>query len=162
MRKPQIFLLVLATLALLIPVLLNQDERKTVEFRSEGERIASLQVEIADTPGERRKGLMNRKSLEKGRGMLFIFPKEQEQTFWMKNTYIPLDIIFIDANKTIVDIQQAEPQPNATESELKTYRSKKPSKYVIETNQGFTKQKGIEEGDKTNFHDSASRLAPVR
>jgi uncharacterized membrane protein (UPF0127 family) len=79
-------------------------------------------------------------------GMLFIFPQEEVRSFWMKNTYIPLDIIFVDASREIVTIQ-SNTQPLSTEP----VPSYKPAKYVIEVNAGFTSKHNIKEGDRVEF-----------
>ena len=68
-----------------------------------------VRVEVADDPAERAKGLMNRTTLGKNRGMLFVYPEERELSFWMKNTLIPLSIAFIDWERRIIDIQDMKP-----------------------------------------------------
>ncbi|MFB6191083.1 MAG: DUF192 domain-containing protein [Candidatus Nanohaloarchaea archaeon] len=126
----------------------EKGERATAEFFSDSEEMAELSLEVADSRKERRKGLMFRESLAEGHGMLFVYPDEKERVFWMKNTYIPLDIIFVDSNRTVVDIDRAEPEPDTPEEELTRYRSSGPAKYVIEANQGFARKNGIEVGDR--------------
>jgi uncharacterized membrane protein (UPF0127 family) len=111
----------------------------------------TVELEVADSSREREKGLMRRESLAEDRGMLFIFPSESERIFWMKDTLIPLDIIFIDADREVVDIDQAEPQPGVPHEELKLYRSDSPAKYVVEVNQGFAERNGVERGSKFYF-----------
>lgn len=117
-----------------------------------GEENFSIDLEIADTPEERLRGLMYRRSLEENHGMLFIFPEEKKRSFWMKNTYIPLDIIYLNENKTIVDIDLADPQPNTSEENLKLYPSEKPAKYVIEMNQGFSENNSVDVGDRVEWN----------
>jgi uncharacterized membrane protein (UPF0127 family) len=112
---------------------------------------AQIRVEVADSPEEREKGLMYVRNLPVDQGMLFVFSDEEYRGFWMKNTYIPLDIIFVNSKNRIVDIDEAVPQPNASEEELKTYRSDEPAKYVIETNSTFTERKDVEEGDRVEI-----------
>jgi uncharacterized membrane protein (UPF0127 family) len=92
---------------------------------------ASFKIEIAKTPAQLAQGLMNRKSLSQDSGMLFIFPNEQIQTFWMKDTLIPLDMIFMNAQKKIVGIVY-----NATPGTLDIRSVDKPSQYVLEINAG--------------------------
>lgn len=118
-----------------------------------GSNAPELQLEVADTPEERSKGLMKRRNLEKNTGMLFIFPGEKERGFWMKDTYIPLDIIFIASNGTIVRIHEADPELNTPEEELKVYSSEKPAKYVIEVEQNFSERYGIEVGDTVKLEN---------
>lgn len=112
------------------------------------ESDAVIQVEVADTPGQREKGLMYRKKLSINKGMLFVFLEEEYREFWMKNTLIPLDMIFVDEKGRIINIEEAYPEPNASTRNLKTYRSEEPAKYVIETNSTFTERRDIEEGDR--------------
>jgi len=107
-----------------------------------------LSVEIADSKSERKKGLMFRENLPIDEGMVFVFADEAERGFWMKNTLIPLDMIFVDSKGRIVNIEEAVPEPNTSDENLKTYRSDEPAKYVIETNSSFTERKNVEEGDR--------------
>ncbi len=107
-----------------------------------------INLELATTPLERQKGLMFRTNLEEDSGMLFIFPDEQIRYFWMKNTLIPLDMIFIDSDNKIIDIQTAEP---CMEDPCKNYISKFPAKYVLELNMGYTERNDIYIGDKINI-----------
>ncbi|MFB6203369.1 MAG: DUF192 domain-containing protein [Candidatus Nanohaloarchaea archaeon] len=119
-----------------------------VSFWKKGKNLANVTVEIADNRTERRRGLMHRRELQKGHGMLFVFPDEERRSFWMKNTYIPLDIIFVDGNGTVLNVETAEPQPNATEEELDTYYSEGPAKYVLEVRAGFAENESIRKGVK--------------
>ena len=91
-------------------------------------------VEVADNYDSRAQGLMNRQYLEKGKGMLFVFPTEKIQTFWMKNTLIPLDMIFLDKDWKVVDIIK-NAQPCKTEK-CELFVSKFPAKYVVEVGAG--------------------------
>ena len=113
-------------------------------FLSKAGKIkAKIDIEIAETNESRAQGLMYRDKMKENQGMLFIFAKEQMQSFWMKNTIIPLDIIFINAKKKIVNIQK-----NTTPYSLDSYPSIAPAKYVLEVNAGFTGKYKIEPGDK--------------
>lgn len=115
------------------------------------ESNTSLDIEVADTPSEREKGLMYREKLPIERGMLFVFPEEDYRGFWMKNTLIPLDMIFVNAEGEIINIEEAVPEPNTSEENLTIYRSDELAKYVIETNSSFTERRNVEEGDRVEI-----------
>lgn len=104
-----------------------------------------IQAEIADEPSEWQQGLMFREHLGENEGMLFVFPAEQVQKFWMKNTLIPLDIIFISAGNRVVDVQTALP---CTKDPCTLYVSKEPTQYVVEVNAGFAVQNQVRTGDE--------------
>ncbi len=101
----------------------------------------SVLVEVADTPEKWSRGLMFRTYLNESSGMFFVFSSEQERSFWMKNTLIPLDIIFISSNFTIVDIKEnfAPCQKDTCE----TYKSMAPAQYVLEVNAGFASRNNV-------------------
>ena len=123
-------------------------------FTDRNESLGTLELEKADEPEERRKGLMNRETLENGTGMIFVWEDSENRSFWMKDTYIPLDMIFVTAEKTIRTIKEADPEPNVSDEQLKTYSSEGPVRYVIEARQNFTERKGIEEGHSVSFNIS--------
>jgi len=108
--------------------------------------ISKIDIEIADTDDKTQQGLMYRKSMEENRGMLFIFPIAQEHAFWMKNTLISLDIIFLDKDKKIIKIHKA-----TTPLSQKSLPSGSPTMFVVEVNAGYTDKHGIAEGDLVNF-----------
>jgi uncharacterized membrane protein (UPF0127 family) len=110
------------------------------------ENGANLTAEIAQTPSEVGQGLMFRESLCEGCGMLFVFPREGACGFWMKNTLIPLDIIFLSSNKTVIDMKENF-APCKT-AECNTYASSAPCAYAIEANAGFAKQNKISSGQQ--------------
>ncbi len=101
-------------------------------------------VDLANSPEEKQKGLMFREYLENNHGMLFRWDNEKLRSFWMKNTLIPLDIIFISKDHEITGIIQAEPCKKQTGCQV--YAGK--AKYVLEVNQGFCKENNIKEGLK--------------
>ena len=105
-----------------------------------------LPVEAADSGEERTLGLMWREHLDSDKGMLFMFDDEGYHSFWMKNTLIPLDMIFISGNSTIVDIKEGL-QP-CTVEDCEIYVPSGRAKYVLEVNAGFVKEKNIKTGDK--------------
>lgn len=104
-------------------------------------------IEIARTPAQREKGLMFRESLPENNGMLFAFDDEAPRNFWMKNTLIPLDMIFMDKNGEVVSIQANVPPCN--EQVTKTcpnYPSLAPARYVLEINAGLAQSHHIQPG----------------
>lgn len=101
-------------------------------FKMGGDKVTELDIEVAETDAERAQGMMYRQSLGGNEGMLFIFDQERPQSFWMKNTYVPLDIIFIDQNWRIVD-QYLGAEPKS----IKSIQSRRPCTYVLEVNAGF-------------------------
>ncbi len=104
-----------------------------------------INAEFARTPEELQKGLMNRISLPKNSGMLFIFPDEETRSFWMKNTLIPLDVIFVSSTGRVNEITTLNP---CQETEIcQSYNSKTPAQYVLEINAGSTEKWKIMEGD---------------
>jgi uncharacterized membrane protein (UPF0127 family) len=105
-----------------------------------------LRVEVAVTLEKQERGLMFRQSMPENDGMLFVYKEPQEMSFWMRNTFIPLDIAFVDADGIILNIHQAKPLDDSIH-----YRSAGAAKYVIETNQGWFSRHGIRPGDKVTF-----------
>lgn len=102
-------------------------------------------VEVAKTPEQRARGLMWRKDLGDNEGMLFIFEKEEYHSFWMKNTYIPLSIAFIDKNGRIIEIRDMKPLSTETHS------PPKPILYALEMKKGWFFKNGIRKGDTIRF-----------
>lgn len=109
--------------------------------------LAEFKIEIADSPYERQTGLMYRDSLDEQQGMLFIFENSELRGFYMKNTLIPLDLIFIDENYEIVHIYS-----KATPYETASISSQLPAKYVFEINGGLSEQIGIQKGMKIKYN----------
>ncbi len=106
-------------------------------------------VEIADDDASRARGLMFRDHLPENRGMLFIFRQEQPRSFWMRNTRIPLDIIYLDRDFRVVSMA-LEAQPCRTR-QCPTYPSRRPAMYVLEINGGLAEQLGLAVGDQLSF-----------
>lgn len=106
-------------------------------------------AEIASSFSARMKGLMNRQDLVDDAGMLFVFPNEGEYAFWMKNTFIPLDIIWIGKNKEIV--YMAENVQPCKSLICPSVSPGKPALYVLELNAGKAGEAGLKEGDKAEF-----------
>jgi uncharacterized membrane protein (UPF0127 family) len=107
--------------------------------------VIVVAVEVARTEAERGRGLMFRTSLGDGAGMLFVFDETGEHPFWMKNTLIPLDMIFIDDSGRVTGVV-ARAVPGSLEP-----RSGGPSRYVLEVNGGWTEAKGVAAGDQVRF-----------
>jgi uncharacterized membrane protein (UPF0127 family) len=106
----------------------------------------TVPVEIADTQAERSLGLMYRKDLAANAGMLFLFEETSVHGFWMKNTPLPLDMLFIDEQLTIVGIvADAEPYTTVARS------VGVPSRYVLEVHAGFSARHGVRAGDRVSF-----------
>lgn len=123
----------------------RQGELSFVSAES-GEAISTIEIEVADNDQLRARGLMYRESMPKNAGMLFIFDYEAMQSFWMKNTYIALDILFVDKEMQIVNIHH-----NATPLKEWNYESTAPAMYVVEVNGGYCTQHGVKEGDTIRY-----------
>ena len=108
-----------------------------------GDTIASFRLELAETAAETAQGMMYRRSVPEGTGMLFIMAEERPQSFWMRNTYVPLDIIYLKADGAVVSIQA-----NAQPINDMPLPSEGPAKYVLEIAGGSSAQYGIKTGIK--------------
>ena len=120
-------------------------------FSESGKKIA-LNIEIAKTPAEREKGLMFRNALSESDGMLFVFDKEEKLNFWMKNTFIPLDIAYISEKGIINEIYYMAPVDTS-----KIYSSVKPAMYALEVNAGWFNKNKIRIGSKIDFNGCLSK-----
>ena len=130
-------------------------ENREISFTKEGELrlykkdstlIATLAIEIADNDYELETGMMYRTSMKDTQGMLFIFKEEQPRYFYMKNTQIALDIIYIDAEKHIVSFAK-----NTVPMDETSLPSNAPAQYVLEVNAGLADKWGLEAGDRITF-----------
>lgn len=128
-----------------------------IEFKYEGDLQIidsigvlkkEIQIEIADNDFEQQTGLMYRKQMDTDKGMLFIFEEIKVRSFYMKNTYIPLDIIYIDTDNTIINIAK-----NAKPLDENSLFSGAPAKYVLEINAGLSEKWGIKKGDEISFSE---------
>ncbi len=111
-------------------------------------RKTPLVVEIADSSEKWEFGLMFKKDLIDGEGMLFIFPEEQIRQFWMKNTFIDLDIGYFDSQKTLISITTMKAVTSEMETNLPVYPSKGPAQYALEVPKGWFQKYKIEVRDK--------------
>ena len=165
-RKKSFRLLTMAVIAVVVIFLVftnlfknnNKDAKEVVknysafEFTKEGELtftssesefIAKIDIEIAEDDEARGQGMMYRSKMKESEGMLFIFTREQLQSFWMRNTPLSLDMLFVNKNNEIVTIHK-----NTEPFSESSYASTKPSIYVVEVMAGYTDTYGIKEGDK--------------
>jgi len=140
----------------------KEEDKKVIKqteiaFKKEGELTIfkaidstkiKLEIEIADTDFDIQTGLMYRNSMQPNRGMLFIFNDTKERFFYMKNTKIPLDLIYINDKKSIVSFQK-----NAKPFDETSLPSKAPSKYVLEVNAGLVDNWGISVGDSISYNE---------
>lgn len=115
-------------------------------FKASGDEVITLDIEFSETNYERETGLMYRTSMEENQGMLFIFSAEFPRNFYMKNTYIPLDIIYLDQHKKIVSFQE-----NAVPLNEAGLPSEIPAMYVLEVNAGMAEKWLLEIGDTMTF-----------
>ncbi len=113
-----------------------------------GKRSCAFTVELARTPDQHERGLMFRKTLARDRGMLFLFPEEASRYFWMKNTLIPLDIIFVDSRRTVVDVHHGARPLDET-----IIASRKPARYVLEVAAGMAGACSVAPGSRLTFHN---------
>jgi uncharacterized protein len=121
---------------------------------NDGGHVARVRVQIADTPDRQQVGLMCRNALDPDSGMLFIFPASVRESFWMKNTLIPLAIAFIDANWRIVRIIEMPVASDPTSDDLSKfplYDPHLPFRYALEVNSGFFKSHEISEHAEIRF-----------
>lgn len=134
----------------------NKSITKEITFTKEGELsllkaendsiIAKLDIEIADDEYSTQTGLMYRHSMAKNQGMLFVFTDSRQRSFYMKNTEIPLDIIYFNTEKEVVSIQK-----NAKPFDETSLPSEDISEFVLEVNAGLSDELKLEKGDKFQF-----------
>ena len=105
----------------------------------------TVRAEIARTDQERQRGLMFRASVPDGTGMLFVFPRAELQGIWMKDTYVPLDVAFLDAQSRILNIEHLEPL------DLTTKWSHGPVLFALEVRQGWFSEHGVRVGDRAEI-----------
>jgi len=156
-------IIILAVILVLIINPFSKKEGTDTEymFKKEGELTftdslgtvkTKIDIEIANSDFDRQLGLMFRKHMDDKDGMLFIFPSEEMQAFWMRNTFIPLDMVFVNAAKKIVTIHR-----NTQTLSDQSYPSSAPAMYVIEVNGGFCSTHNINEGDRINYIQLAEK-----
>jgi uncharacterized membrane protein (UPF0127 family) len=117
-------------------------EARSLTITTASGKQVEIKAEIARTPEQRQKGLMFRKELPDGKGMLFVFESEEPLSFWMKNTLIDLSIAFINSSGTILEIK------NMYAGDLSSVPSSYPVRYALEAPRGWFSRAGIAAGDK--------------
>lgn len=101
-----------------------------------------IEAEVAGDDAQRQRGLMNRRSMAPQQGMLFVFPQRNTHCMWMRNTYLPLSVAFVDEEGVIINIEDMQPQ---TED---NHCARAPARYALEMNRGWFAQRGIKSGSK--------------
>jgi uncharacterized protein len=133
----------------------EQSQSTAYMFKKQGELrfltpkqdfIAGVDIELAQNESQQQLGLMYRDTLAENQGMLFVFDNEEARSFWMKNTILSLDMVFVNARNEIVTIHKY-----TTPYSEETYQSTKPAKYVIELNAGYTDKRKISVGDRISW-----------
>lgn len=131
----------LAALLLALPALAQDGPQKLPAIKlNAGMHI--IQAEVAQSPGQRSIGLMNRPSMGANEGMLFVFEQPAQQCFWMKNTLLPLSIAFLAEDGTVVNIEDMKPET------LDSHCSRKEVRYALEMNLGWYAKRGIKPGSR--------------
>ena len=142
-NKRNILLVTLGLIAIVIILfVLFYRPKKDLEIQTQN-AIIRYRVETALTPKQQEKGLMNRKKLAPQNGMIFLFPTQRVVRMWMKNTLIPLDMVFFDPNGWVTSVHQ-----NAKPKDLSAISSELPVQGVLEINAGEAEQLGIREGSR--------------
>lgn len=129
------------TLLFLILWIVSCDSLRTQHLEEIPIKIGgkTILVELAASPSERQRGLMYRRELPEDKGMLFVFPMADRQSFWMKNTYIPLDVGYFDSQGYLIEVLTME-----ADDGVKTYPSSEPALYALEMNAGWFRKNGFQ------------------
>ena len=125
-----------------------EKEGEAFLIKSTGDTLQKLDIEFARSAYEIETGLMYRSSMNDNQGMLFVYQNASPHSFWMKNTYIPLDIIYFAEDSTLINIQ-ANAEPRSEEN----LPSEVPSKFVLEINGGLAERWDLEKGDQISFRE---------
>lgn len=149
MKKSIAVILIIIPFSILLIILYLSSQPINISQNKVCINSQCFNIEIAKTPQERQKGLMYRQSLNENAGMLFIFDKEGIYPFWMKNTLIYLDIIWISKTKKIVHIEE-DVQPCKIDS-CPSYSPEKEALYVLEINAGLAEKYSFKVGDEVKF-----------
>ena len=153
MKKRKLIIFIVVILLILIFLIYLFIPKKS-SYLSANQQICinekCFNIELAKTESERKQGLMYRTHLNEDSGMLFLFQEESKHAFWMKNTLLPLDLIWIDKNKDIIKIKKETP-PCLETTLCPSYFPDSDSLYVLEINGGLTEKYNIIPGQKANF-----------
>ena len=160
-----IFVLILSVISGCNGENIGKDDGEAIEKSNEKTNVKPIKInngndeiiinaEVVDKPADMEKGLMFRESPGENEGMLFVFEEEGKYSFWMKNTLIPLDMIFIDAGGKIVGIESAVP---CEKDQCPTYDPAENHLYVLEANGGFAEKNGIRIGDMINLKEAQNQ-----
>jgi hypothetical protein len=133
-------------LAVLATIAACRPSGPTATVHTAGGKAATVSLEIAATPDVQQRGLMYRRELPDDHGMLFVFPTETAHEFWMKNTFIPLDMLFIAGDGRIAGIHA-----NATPLSEAPISVAKPSRFVLEVPGGWAARRGVVAGDRVEL-----------
>ena len=143
--------LIAAVFLVAMPLTASAQVNKSLPVVELSIKNAKLKTEVVADNTTRSIGLMNRFSLAPDHGMLFVFAQSEPLAFWMKNTFVPLSIAYVDSKGVIVSIVDMKPQDEST------YPSGAPAMFAIEMKQGWFKERDIKVGDKVNGLDKAGR-----
>jgi uncharacterized membrane protein (UPF0127 family) len=146
LRLGRYLLAVIVTVGMVLSVFSHSEAAEAQFLGREGKKGCRFTLELARTPGEQNKGLMFRDSLPADRGMLFVFDGDGMRNFWMLNTRIPLDMIFIDSGFKVVHVHH-----QAVPHDTTAINSRAPARYVLEVIGGRASQCSIETGAKVKF-----------
>jgi uncharacterized membrane protein (UPF0127 family) len=121
-----------------------------LEFKSKIIHVGSqkLKVELAESEEQQERGLMFRRSIKDGEGMLFVFQEAKPRRFWMKNTFVNLSIGYFDEQKILIDIQDMKAVTSELEQNPQTYPSARPAKYALEVPLGWFLRNKLKKGEK--------------
>jgi len=150
MKNKIVFPTLVIILIIIFSIFIYQNNKNAEEISQVCIKNNCFAVELAKTDGERQKGLSNRTSLDKNTGMLFIFPEIGIYNFWMKDTLIPLDIIWINENKIVYIERNAQP---CLETFCPIFNPNQTANYVLEINGNLTTEYNISEADIVYFTD---------
>jgi uncharacterized protein len=148
-QLPTLALLIMSVMAVVVRIAPSSAEEGLVPVVTPNG--FTIKAELADTPQKRAKGLMYRETLARDRGMLFTFAEAQPWTFWMKNTRIPLDILWMDGKKRIVHVERNVPICHRTDEGCPQYQPNESAMYVLELPGGMADTLKLQRGMSLTF-----------